>query len=527
MSESNQSNISSSANNNRIAKNTLMLYFRMILTMLVSLYTSRVVLNTLGVEDYGTYSVVGSAVTMFGMVNGAMTSATQRFLTFDIGRIDNIQLRKTFNATQIIHIGIALFILILAETIGLWFLNNKLILPEGRMEAARWVYHFSVLSFIFTIIQSPYSALIIAREKMSVYAYLSILEVLLKLFIVFLLAYISFDKLKLYSILIFVVSFIIAAFYRIYSRIHFEETKFLIVKDKSLYKTLTSYSIWNLFGAASLVAKSQGVGIILNIFFGTIVNAALGVANQVSGTVTSFVSNFQMASNPQIIKSYATDDKDYMINLVIRTSKFSFFLLFILTLPVILEIQYILKFWLKLVPEYTAIFTILILINALIDSVSRSLMAAVTATGKIRVYQLVIGGLSLLILPISYLFFKLEYPPKSIFIVSICIAIVAFVGRLFFVKKQIPEFSIRQFIQEVLVRNIPVVMLSLIIPFIFRSNMHPGLMRLSLVVLSSSGISIIAFYYIGLKNNEKLFMQNVLMRVGNNMYKVIANYRNK
>jgi len=290
---------------------------------------------------------------------------------------------------------------------------------------------------------------------------------------------------------------------------------------------LTSYSIWNLFGAASLVAKSQGVGIILNIFFGTIVNAALGVANQVSGTVTSFVSNFQMASNPQIIKSYATDDKDYMINLVIRTSKFSFFLLFILTLPVILEIQYILKFWLKLVPEYTAIFTILILINALIDSVSRSLMAAVTATGKIRVYQLVIGGLSLLILPISYLFFKLEYPPKSIFIVSICIAIVAFVGRLFFVKKQIPEFSIRQFIQEVLVRNIPVVTLSLIIPFIFRSNMHPGLMRLSLVVLSSSGISIIAFYYIGLKNNEKLFMQNVLMRVGNNMYKVIANYRNK
>ena len=227
MSESNQSNISSSANNNRIAKNTLMLYFRMILTMLVSLYTSRVVLNTLGVEDYGTYSVVGSAVTMFGMVNGAMTSATQCFLTFDIGRIDNIQLRKTFNATQIIHIGIALFILILAETIGLWFLNNKLILPEGRMEAARWVYHFSVLSFIFTIIQSPYSALIIAREKMSVYAYLSILEVLLKLFIVFLLAYISFDKLKLYSILIFVVSFIIAAFYRIYSRIHFEETKFL------------------------------------------------------------------------------------------------------------------------------------------------------------------------------------------------------------------------------------------------------------------------------------------------------------
>lgn len=518
MSESNQSE-NTSANNNRIARNTIMLYFRMILTMLVSLYTSRVVLNTLGVEDYGIYSVVGSAVTMFGLVNGAMTSATQRFLTFDIGRIDHVQLRKTFNATQIIHIGMALLIFILAETIGLWFINNKLNLPEGRMEAARWVYHFSVLSFIFTVIQSPYSALIIAREKMSVYAYLSILEVLLKLFIVFLLAYLSFDKLQLYSILIFVVSLIITAFYRIYSRIHFEETKFLFVKDKPLYKTLTSYSFWNLFGAASLVAKSQGVGIILNIFFGTIVNAALGVANQVSGTVTSFVNNFQMASNPQIIKSYATDEKEYMFNLVIRTSKFSFFLLFILTLPVILEIEYILKFWLKLVPEYTAIFTILILINALIDSVSRSLMAAVTATGKIRVYQLVIGGLSLLILPISYLFFKFGYPPRSIFIVSICIAVVAFAGRLFFVKKQIPEFSIRQFIQEVLIRSIPVVLLSILIPWLIVSNMDSGFFRLILVMLTSCSISIITMYSVGLKNNEKLFIKNAIVKVQDRLYR--------
>lgn len=509
----------SNKNNKRIARNTLMLYFRMILTMFVSLYTSRVVLNTLGVEDYGTYNVVGGAVMMFGFFNGAMSSATQRFLTFDIGRKDHVQLRKTFNATQIIHIGIALLIFIIAETLGLWFVNNKLNLPEGRMEAARWVFHFSLFSFIVTVIQAPYNALIIARERMSVFAYISILDVSLKLFIVFMLTWISFDKLKLYGILIFVVSFIVAAIYRMYTRRHFEETKFLIVKDKSLYKTLISYSVWNLFGAISLVVKAQGVSIMLNIFFGTVINAAQGVANQVSGTVASFVSNFQMASNPQIIKSYAADDKEYMTNLVIRTSKFSFFLLFILTLPIILEIDYILKLWLKLVPDYTAIFTILILINALIDTVSGPLMAAMSATGKIRVYQLVIGGLSILILPVSYLFFKFGYPPESTFIVSISIAVVAFVFRLLFTKKQIPEFSIRQFIQEILIRNIPVILLSVLIPWLIISNMHPGFTRLILVTLTSLSISIITIYSVGLKNNERLFIKNAIVKLQDRLYR--------
>lgn len=514
-------------NNKRIARNTMMLYVRMILIMMVSLYTSRVVLNTLGIEDYGIYNIVGGAVTMFGFLSGAMSSATQRFLTYDIGQENNVQLRKTFNAAQIIHIGIAILILILAETIGLWFVSNKLNLPEVRLEAALWVYHCSVLSFIVTVIQAPYNALIIAHEKMSVFAYLSIVDVLMKLFIVLLLSHIAFDKLELYALLILGVSLTVAAFYRIYSRINFEETKFLIVSEKALYKRLASYSIWNLFGAVSLVAKAQGVSIMLNIFFGVIVNSALGVANQVSGTVYSFVSNFQVASNPQIIKSYATDDKKYMNNLVIRTSKFSFILLFILTLPVIMETEYILQLWLKLVPEYTVIFTKLILIEAIIHSISGSLMAAVSATGNIRLYQLVIGGFSLLILPISYLFLTMGYPPKSTFMVCISFAVLAFIFRLIFIKKQIPEFSISQFIHEVLVRNIPVVMLSLIIPLMLLSNMHPGLRRLSLVVLTSFSISIITFYCIGLKRNEKLFVKNALMSVRNNMYKVIANYRKK
>lgn len=497
-------------NNRRIAKNTLMLYFRMILTMLVSLYTSRVVLNVLGVEDYGTYNVVGGVVTMFGFFNGAMSSATQRFLSFDLGRGDYVQLRRTFNATQVIHIGIALLIFVLAETIGLWFVNTQLNLPEGRMEAARWVYHFAILSFMVSIMQVPYNAVILARERMSVYAYVSILEVLLKLIIVFMLTWIAFDKLKLYGILVFAVSLVVASIYRIYTLKHFDETRFELVKDKSSYKTLISYSSWNLFGNIAAVAKGQGVSIILNIFFGTVVNAAQGVANQVSVAINMFVSNFQMASNPQIIKSYAAEDKAYMTNLVIRTSKFSFYLLFILTLPVMLEIEYILKLWLKIVPDYTAIFTILVLINALIDVFSKPLMTALQATGKIKVYQSVVGILLILILPISYLFFKFGFPPETTFIVSISIAIVAFIFRVLLTKKQIPEFSTKQFLQEILIRNIPVILLSVLIAWLIQINMQAGFTRLLIVTLTSLSISMITIYLIGLKSNEKTFVKNAM-----------------
>ena len=497
-------------NNKRIAKNTLILYFRMILTMLVSLYTSRVVLNVLGVDDFGTYNVVGGVVTMFGFLNGAMASATQRFLSFELGRNDLVQLRKTFNAAQIVHIGIALLVLVLAETIGLWFLNNYLNIPAGRMEAARWIYHFSVLSFMITIIQVPYNAVIIARERMNVYAYVSILEVILKLLVVFALTWISFDKLKLYGILLFVVALIVASIYRIYTLRHFDETRFELVKDKALYKTLISYTGWNLFGGVAAISKGQGISIILNIFFGTIVNAAQGVANQVFAAVSSFVTNFQMASNPQIIKSYAAEDKTYMTNLVIRTSKFSFYLLFILTLPVMLEIEYILRLWLKIVPDYTAPFTVLILINALIDTISVPLATALHATGKIKVYQAIVGVLLILILPISYIVFWLGFPPHSTFLVSIGVSVVAFVCRLLLTKKQIPEFSVNFFLNEIIIRNFPVVILSVIVPILILMTMQTGFLRLIIVAFVSIFSCSIFIYLIGLKKNEKLFVKNSL-----------------
>jgi len=449
---------------------------------------------------------------MFAFFNSAMSSATQRFLSYEIGKGDFIQLRKTFNATQVIHIGIAVFIFILAETIGLWFVKSYLVIPAERMEAAIWVYHFSVLSFMVSIIQVPYNATIIAHERMNVYAYVSILEVSLKLLIVFLLVGISFDKLKLYGILYFVVVLIIAAIYRTYTRRNFEESKFEVVKDRQLYKTLISYSGWNLFGNIAAVAKGQGVNILLNLFFGPVVNAARGIATQVQSAIQGFVTNFQMAVNPQIIKSYAADEKEYMTSLIIRSSKFSFYLLFLLSLPIILEIDQILKMWLKIVPDYAPIFTVLILVVILIDSVSGSLMTAIQATGKIKVYQVVVGSLLILILPLSYLFLQHGYSPEITLYINIVISIIALSFRLSLVWKLL-NFPVKIFVKEIILKNILIVLLSLSLPFFLRSIMDANLLRLIVVVFVSLIWNATIIYAIGLLKSEKAIVLSGINKI--------------
>ena len=510
--EDNTPTFNPSQNNRRIAKNTLMLYFRMILTMVVSLYTSRVILNTLGFEDYGIYNVVGGVVSMFTFFNSAMSSATQRFLSYEIGRGDFVQLRKTFNATKIIHIGIAVLIFILAETVGLWFVKTYLVIPAERLEAAIWVYHFSVLSFMVSVIQVPYNATIIAHERMNVYAYVSIIEVTLKLLIVFMLTWITFDKLKIYGILYFCVVFIIAAIYRLYTRRNFQESRFKVVKDKKLYKTLISYSGWNLFGNIASVAKGQGVNILLNIFFGPVVNAARGIAMQVQTAVNSFVTNFQMAVNPQIIKSYASEEREYMTSLVIRSSKFSFYLLLLLSLPIIIEIDQILKFWLKTVPDYSSIFTILVLVIVLIDCVSGPLMTAIQATGKIKVYQSVVGSLLILILPISYFFLKQGYSPEITLYVNIVISIVALFFRLYLVWKLL-EFPVLRFAKEIILKNIIIVLLSLSLPLFIRYFMEENLIRLIVIVFVTLIWNATIIFVIGLLKSEKAIVIRGLNKI--------------
>lgn len=479
-----------------------MLYFRMMLTIIVTLYTSRVILNTLGVEDYGIYSVVGGVVSMFAFFNSAMSSATQRFLSYEIGKGDFVQLRKTFNATQIIHIGIAVLIFVLSETIGLWFVKTYLVIPADRMGAALWVYHFSVLSFMVSVIQVPYNATIIAHERMNVYAYVSILEVGLKLLIAFMLTWIAFDKLKLYGLLYFSVVFIIAVIYSVYARKNFKESKFEVVKDKRLYSTLISYSGWNLFGNLAAVAKGQGVNVLLNMFFGPVVNAARGVATQVQGAVNGFVSNFQMAVNPQIIKSYAGGDKEYMTLLIIRSAKFSFYLLFLLSLPVLLEVDQILVLWLKTVPSLAPVFTVLVLTVILIDSVSGPIMTAIQATGKIRIYQAVVGTLLILILPISYVLLKKGYAPEVTLYVNIIISIISLAVRLYIVWKLL-SFPIQKFIKEIILKNVLITPLSISLPLIIRNTMDPTFGRLVVVVLISLIWSVLIMYTIGLNRSEK------------------------
>src|SRR5690554_2717175 len=417
-----------------IAKNTLFLYFRMFLVMGVTLYMSRIVLDQLGVTDYGIYSLVGGIVAMFGFLNSSMSSATQRYLSFDLGKKDEKRLQKTFSATLSIHIVIAILILLVAETLGLWYVNYKVVLPPDRLFAANVVYQFSVLTALVGIIQVPYDSLIIAYEKMNIYAYISLVEVGLKLGLVFLLVIYGGDKLIAYAIMMFLVSLIIRMAYQIYCRRNYAASKFKFEYDKTYFKELISYSGWNLFGGIASVSRSQGINIVLNLFFGTVVNAAYGLTLQVQSAVNQFVTNFQKAVNPQIIKTYSEGNLAQMHKLIIQSSKFSFLLMMLLVAPILFNTEFILNIWLKEPPEYTVVFVQLSLLGVLIDCISGPLIVAVQATGKIKRYQIIIGSLIILTLPLSVLWIYFGGDPKTVFYAILLINILSFIFRLFFLK---------------------------------------------------------------------------------------------
>ncbi len=437
------------ANNRRIAKNTMMLYFRMLLIMAVSFYTSRVVLKTLGIVDYGIYNVVGGIVAMFGFLNSAMSSGTQRYLTFELGLGDAGRQKKVFITSMNIHIIISAIVFVLAETVGLWLLYNKMTIPQDRFGAAMWVYQCSVLSTMVMFMSVPYNATIIAHEKMSAFAYISILEVVLKLLIVYLLLIGDMDKLILYAVLMLTVQVIIRFIYNIYCRCHFEETKYSFLFDKPLFKEMLSFSGWNLWGNMAAVAFTQGLNILLNMFFGPVVNAARGVAVQVQHAVMQFSMNFQTAINPQITKSYATGDYGYMHSLIFRSSRFTFFLLLCICLPIFMEAETLLEIWLKEVPEYSETFLRLILCITILDAVANPLMVSAQATGRIKVYQFVVGGIQLMILPIAYIVLKLGGNPQSVFIVHLALCVIAFVVRLLIVRKLI-KLSLKKYFRHVI-----------------------------------------------------------------------------
>jgi len=489
----------------------------MLITMAVSLYTSRIVLNTLGVTDYGIYNVVGGFITIFGFLNSSMASATQRFLSFELGRKDYIQLGRVFSMSLNIHFVIALIILVLGETVGLWFVNTHLKIPVERMAAANWVYQFSILAFLVNVVSVPYNAAIIAHERMTVYAWVSIIEVSLKLLIVFMLNWFGFDELKFYAVLIFLVSFIIRIVYGIYSKRHFSESKYQLFWDKTLFNTLFNYAGWNLWGSAAGVLYGQGVNILLNIFFGPAVNAARGIAFTVQGALNGFVTNFQLAMNPQIVKSYAVNDLKYMHKLIFEGAKYSFFLLFTLSLPVLLETEIILKLWLRIVPEYTVIFTQLIIINILIDSISGPLMTAAQASGRIKLYQGLVGGLLILILPLSYLFLKLGYLPQVTLYISIVISALALSARLFILRKLV-QLKSKDFFLQVVVITLIVALIATILPLTLHFLLNESIQRFLIVVLAAIISSISSIYIFGLKSVERKYFLHTIINTGKKIF---------
>lgn len=507
--------MSTSENNKRIAKNTLMLYIRMLITMVVGLFTSRVVLQTLGVEDYGIYAVVGGIVSMFTFLNGGMISATQRYLNFELGRGNQEQLSKVFSTSLQIHFLISLVVLLLSETIGLWFLYEKLVIPAERLDAAFWVFQFSIVACVVGIISVPYNAVIVAHEKMSAFAYMSILDIVLKLLIVYLLYVSPWDKLVVYAALLLCVSLLMRWIYASYCKKHFHEAHYKFQVDKSLFKEMFSFSAWSLWGNLAAMLYSQGLNMMLNIFFGPMVNAARGIALQVQGVVQGFVGNFQIALNPQITKNYASGDLDQMHNLMFRSARFSFFMLFLLALPILIEANYILHLWLGVVPNDTVVFMRWIIGVSLIYTIANPCVIANQATGKVKVYQAVVGGILLLILPASYVALILGAPAYSVFIVHFCVECIAQFARMYMLRNLI-NLPLREYIKNIYMPVLIVVIISILLPMIVHLHLPEGFIRLigvGVTCVVSVGISVFVF---GLTSGERTFFINKifsLMRI--------------
>lgn len=499
--------------NKRIAKNTLLLYLRMLLLMIVGLYTSRVVLLAIGISDYGIYNVVGGFVSMIAYVNTVFVAATQRFLSYSLGENDKDKLKKMFCTSLTVHLVLASVIFIIAETLGLWVVNTQLVIEPARSVAANWVYQCSVLSLMFTIAGMPYNACIVAHEHMNVYAYISIFDAVAKLAVVFALWFINTDKLILYAILLVGVSIVDVAFVRYYCRKYFEESHYAFLLDKRLIKKMASYAGWTAIGTLGFTFKDQVLNIILNLFFGTFVNAARGVAVQVNGIVNQFASNFFMAVSPQITKQYASGNIEGSIKLVYSSAKCAFFLLSIIIIPFSINMDFVLKLWLGIVPNYASEFLQIILISTLIGSLSISTTTAIQATGNIRNFQLGISLIFLCELPVSYLILSRGYSPYCAALPSIVTQFIGVFFRFYILTRQVSEYYFKYYAFSVVLRSMLVVGGCWVIVNYTIGNPKPGFLT-----LLGSSIAIIAFmflviYLLGLNKNERKALNSCIRRI--------------
>jgi len=482
-----------------------MLYIRMFFIMIISLYTSRVVLEVLGVTDFGIYNIVGNIIILFSFLQTSMTSSTQRFLTFELGKKkEDAQFNKVFSTGINAHLTIVVLVMLLAETVGLWFLNYKMNIPAERMATANWIYQFTLISFCFQTIQTPYTASIIAYEKMSIFAFVSIFESLFSLAAVLLLVWMPGDKLFYYGLLTIGVSVTVFFAYKIICNLKLPGCNYRSIWDKALYKKLMTFSGWSLFGQIALVSATQGVGILLNVFYSVTVNAAMGVAMQVNKAISAFVNSFQTAFKPQITKSYVSSNFEDLHQLIFQSAKFSFFLLFLLAVPVISSMEILLSWWLVEVPQYAAGFSTLFIITTLIDSLGGPLWIAVFATGNIKKYQITISCFLLSDVLFSYLALKMGAAPPTVLLVKIFVYLFVFIIRIFFASRAC-NFSPTLFIKKVLVPALLVAGISIPIPVLTCShitNLKEAIVFSLLYVL----IIILAIFAVGLNKRERNFL---------------------
>ncbi len=502
----------SSATNKRIAKNTLLLYFRMAVTVGISLLTSRVVLDKLGIQDFGIYDVVYGIIAALSFLFSSMSLMTQRFLTYELGKNDSSNLPRIFSMSINVQFCIALVVIVLAETIGLWFLNFHLNIPDSRLSAANWIYQFAIFSTILSILLVPYNAIIIAQEMMGFYAWISIANVCLRLLIVYLLAIGDFDKLILYGFLGTIVSILIQVAYVVYCRVQFKETvRYHYEKNPDLFKEMFSFSGWCLLGGASSITKAQGITFILNIFFNVSVNAAMGIANRVADAINQFVANFQTAANPQIIKQYAAGETASLSKLINRVSKFSYCLILLLVLPIFLNTEFILHLWLVKIPAYTANFIQLLLIFILLDSLAGPQWMSILASGKIRNYYIIETAITLCIIPLSIILLKMGYGAAIVLTCKIVVNIVVLIWRAFYMAKNVGISTVSYFKNAILPLFI-ITPIAVIPPLMVKYTLSYGWLDFS--VSSATAIISVATttWFIGLNRGEKDSVKNIILQ---------------
>ena len=505
-----------SANNNkRIAKNTLLLYVRMLFSMVVSLFTSRVILNTLGVEDFGIYNVVGGIVAMFTIISGSLTSAISRFLTFELGKGDKEKLKTIFSTSVNIQLGLSAIIILIGEFVGIWFLNNQMNIPAERMMAANYILQCSLGIFVLNLLSVPYNASIIAHEKMGAYAYISILDIVLKLAVAYAIMLSPFDRLISYGVLLLAESIFIRLIYGLYSKRNFEECTYHLVYDKAVLKKMVSFAGWNFLGVTAGTLNTQGVNILMNVYFGVAVNAARGIAVQAGAAISQFVQSFTTAVNPQITKSYAAGDLKYMHTLVCQSSKFSSYLFLLMAIPLAVETPMIFEIWLKNPPEYAVIFFRLNLLGTLVDGVlANSLMTAIFATGDIKKYQVYVTIWGGLVFPLTWLAYLLGASPFSTYLIYFIVFCVVLYVRLRVIQQKV-HLQIKEYIKRVLLKFVPVALLSCLVPISIVYLLPASFMRILITAIVSTVVTCAIIYGIGLSNSERNMVMSKVKKITN------------